>query len=107
MVLSYKNVELVQKANVYFGGNVTSRNFIDEDGVTKSLGVILPGEYHFNTADAEHMLIIAGKAEVLLDGLESNWETFEAGEYFEVPANSGFEIKVDEVTDYCCTFLKA
>ena len=106
MVLSYKNVELVQKANVYFNGQVTSRSFTDENGESKSLGIMLPGQYHFGTEAAEHMLIIAGKVHVLFDGMESNWEEFNAGEYFEVPANSGFDIKVEEVTDYCCTFLK-
>ena len=34
-----KNVELTKKANIYFDGKVTSRSFIDENGV-KKFGVI-------------------------------------------------------------------
>lgn len=98
-----KNVDLVKKANIYFDGNVTSRNYI-ENGVEKSLGIMMPGEYKFGTKKAEHMRIISGKVEVLLDG-DSNWEEVESGEYFEVPADSSFDIKVIEITDYCCTYL--
>ena len=44
-----KNVELTKKANVYFEGKVTSRSFVDENGVKKSLGIMMPGEYTFGT----------------------------------------------------------
>ena len=100
-----KSVDLLKKANIYFEGRVTSRNYTDSTGVVKSLGVMLPGEYTFGTKAPEHMEIISGKVEVLFEGMESNWESFVGGQYFEVPANSSFEIKVDEITDYCCTYL--
>lgn len=100
-----KNVDLLKKANIYFDGKVTSRNYTDSEGVIKSLGIMLPGEYTFNTKAPEKMEIISGKVEVLLAGMESNWETYEGGDVFEVPANSSFEIKVDDITDYCCTYL--
>jgi len=99
-----KNVDLLKKANIYFDGRVTSRNYTDSEGTIKSLGVMLPGEYTFNTKAAEKMEIISGKVEVLFSGMESNWETFKADGVFEVPANSSFEIKVEEITDYCCTY---
>ena len=99
-----ENVDLVKQANIYFEGNVTSRSYT-QDGVKKSLGIMMPGEYTFGTESAEHMEIIAGDVEVLLSGMESNWEAIKSGEYFEVPANSSFEIKVNKVTDYCCTYL--
>ena len=98
-----KNVELTKKANIYFDGKVTSRSFIDENGVKKSLGIMMPGEYTFGTNEAEHMEIISGTVEVLIG--DSNWETIEAGGYFEVPANSSFEIKVLDITAYCCTYI--
>lgn len=101
-----KNIELVKKANIYFDGKVTSRSYVDNEGINRSLGIMMPGEYTFGTEAAEHMEIISGNVEVLLAGLESNWEEIKSGEYFEVPANSSFEIKVHEVTDYCCTYLK-
>lgn len=100
-----KNVDLLKKANVYFEGRVTSRNYTDSEGVVKSLGVMLPGEYTFGTKAAENMEIISGDVEVLFAGLESNWEAFKDGQTFDVPANSSFEIKVNEITDYCCTYL--
>jgi len=105
MDLMEKNVDLLKKANVYFDGRVTSRNFTNKDGVVKSLGIMLPGEYVFKTKAAEKMEIISGKVEVIFAGFESNRETFETGDVFEVPENSSFEVKVDEITDYCCTYL--
>ncbi len=101
-----KSVDLLKKANIYFDGRVTSRNYTTKEGVIKSLGVMLPGEYTFNTKAAEKMEILSGKVEVLLIGLESNWEEYKSGESFEVPSDSSFEIKVNEITDYCCTYLQ-
>lgn len=34
---SFKNVELIKKANIYFDGNVTSRSFIAQNGEELSL----------------------------------------------------------------------
>jgi uncharacterized protein YaiE (UPF0345 family) len=50
---SIKNVELVKKANIYFGGNVTSRTFIEPNGDKKTLGIMMVGEYTFGTNEAE------------------------------------------------------
>ena len=84
-----KNVDLLKKANVYFDGRVTSRNYTDSQGVVKSLGVMLPGDYTFNTKVPESMEILAGKVEVMiLSGMDNNWESYGVGESFEVPANS-------------------
>lgn len=105
MSMIEKDVDLLKKANIYFDGKVTSRNYTDKNGVVRSLGIMLPGEYTFGTKAAENMEIISGKVEVLFAGLDSNWETFKGGDSFDVPANSSFEIKVDEITDYCCTYL--
>ena len=101
----FSNVTIVKEANIYYDGNVTSRTVLFADGTKKTLGIILPGEYSFGTADKEQMEILAGKSDVLLPGSET-WETFEAGQMFEVPANSEFKISVKEVTDYCCSYIK-
>jgi uncharacterized protein YaiE (UPF0345 family) len=77
-----KNVDLLKKANIYFEGKVTSRNYTDSQGMVKSLGVMLPGEYTFSTKAAEKMEILSGKVEVLFSGMESNWEYFSEGEFF-------------------------
>lgn len=102
----FGNSTIVKQANVYFGGNVTSRTVYEACGTKKTLGIMMPGTYTFATEDAEHMEIIAGEVEVLLPGGESNWEVVKGGEYFEVPANASFDIKVNEITDYCCTYIK-
>ncbi|MGV1097863.1 pyrimidine/purine nucleoside phosphorylase [Thiovibrio sp. JS02] len=101
----FTNVTIVKKANVYFDGKVTSRSVIFADGSKKTLGVMLPGEYEFGTADKELMEIMAGELEVLLPGA-SGWQTVKGGESFEVPANAKFGLKVKTLTDYCCSFLK-
>ncbi|MFA4835314.1 MAG: pyrimidine/purine nucleoside phosphorylase [Dehalococcoidia bacterium] len=101
----FKNVTVVKKANIYFGGNVTSRTVLFADGSRKSLGVMLTGEYEFNTADKEIMEILSGELEVLLPGAKG-WKEVKAGQSFEVPAKSKFTMKVRSLADYCCSFIK-
>ena len=100
----FDNVSVTREANVYFNGGVTSRTIIFPDGTHKTLGIMLPGEYEFNTDDKELMEILSGTLEVLLP--ESNWQSIVGGDSFEVPANSKFQLKVFEITDYCCSFIK-
>ena len=101
----FKNVTIVKKANIYFNGGVTSRTVIFQDGSKKTLGVMLPGEYEFNTSDREVMDIYSGEMDVLLPG-EQDWKTIKGGESFQVPGNSRFNLKVKVVSDYCCSFIK-
>ena len=102
----FEQVTIVKKANVYFDGKVTSRAVLFADGTKKTLGIILPGEYSFGTADRELMEILAGSLNVLLPG-ETAWVTFAEGQSFEVPANSRFSVATDGVCDYCCSYIKA
>ena len=60
----FKNVTVHAKANIYFDGKVVSHSIVLEDGSKKTLGIIYPGSYHFNTEQAEKMEIIAGKCNV-------------------------------------------
>lgn len=101
---AFENVTVVKKANVYFDGKVTSRTIVFPNGSKKTLGVMLPGEYEFNTADKEIMEILAGDLEVLLPG-EEGWKTIRGGDAFDVPAQSKFSLKVKTLTDYCCSFV--
>lgn len=101
----FNNVSVVKKANVYFGGNVSSRTVKFADGTMKTLGFMLPGEYTFNTADKEIMDIIDGDLEVLLPDSEQ-WQKIKGGESFNVPANAQFTVKIMTPTDYCCSFIK-
>lgn len=102
----FTNVTVVKKANIYFEGKVISHSVVFSDGSRKTLGVLLPGEYEFNTADKEIMEIISGELEVLLSA-EDGWKTITGGESFEVPAQSKFGLKVKQVTDYCCSYIDA
>lgn len=101
----FNNVTVVKKANVYFGGSVSSRTLRFADGSVKTLGFMLPGEYVFNTADAEIMDIIDGTLEVLLPNSDQ-WQAIKGGESFEIPADAQFTVKIHTPTDYCCSFLK-
>lgn len=101
----FNNVTVKKEANIYFDGKVTSRTIVFPDGSKKTLGVMLPGEYEFNTADKEIMEIISGDLELQLNG-ESSWKKISGGQAFEVPANSSFKMMVAKVSDYCCSFIK-
>ncbi|MDF7808593.1 pyrimidine/purine nucleoside phosphorylase [Pontiellaceae bacterium B12219] len=101
----FKNVTVVREANVYFGGKVTSRTVIFEDGSKKTLGFMQAGDYSFDTGAAEIMEMIGGEMDVKLPG-SNDWKTYKAGEAFEVPANSKFDLVVKEYADYCCAYLE-
>lgn len=101
----FENVTVVKKANVYFDGKVTSRTVLFPNGEKKTLGIMLPGEYEFGTADKEIMEILGGELDVLLPNSDK-WETFKKGTSFTVPANSSFKLVVKAVADYCCSYIK-
>jgi hypothetical protein len=100
----FQNVTVVKKANIYFGGKVASRTLVFADGSKKTLGVMQPGEYEFNTDAKELMEIFSGELDVLLPQ-QDGWQAVTGGQSFEVPAKSKFTMKVNAVTDYCCSFL--
>ena len=100
---TYKNVEIIKAANIYFDGKVTSRIIKLNDGSTKTLGIMMPGEFEFSTEKHELMEILAGEMNVLLPGSD-RWKTIQGGESFEVPAQSIFKLKVNSVVDYCCSY---
>ena len=100
----FNDVTIIKKANIYFDGKVTSRSVVFPDGSRKTLGIMLPGEYEFNTDDKEIIEIISGDLEVSLPE-EEGWKTIQAGQTFEVPAQSKFGLRVKRITDYCCSFV--
>ena len=101
----FKNVTIIKKANVYFDGKVTSRSVLFDDGTKKTLGVMLAGDYEFNTDAAEVMELLGGEMDVLVAG-ETEWKTIKEGASFEVPANSSFKLKVPAIADYCCSYIQ-
>lgn len=102
--MEFHNVSVDIKSNTYFEGRVTSRNIKFSDGSLKTLGVMLEGEYEFNTAKKEIMEITSGEMHVLLPG-SSEWQTFTDNTSFDVPANSSFKVKVMKITNYCCSYI--
>ena len=103
--MEFPNVTATAKANVYFDGRVVSHTIVLPGGEKKTLGLIYPGKFHFGTAKAERMEIIAGNCAVKIDGGSASRE-YGAGASFEVPANSGFDIEVAAgICEYVCSFL--
>jgi len=100
----FENVTLVKQASVYFDGQVTSRTVLFADGSKKTLGIMMPGDYEFGTNEAELMDILAGKLDVLLPAA-TEWQSIQAGQSFNVPANASFKVKVHTLTDYCCSYF--
>ncbi len=101
----FNNVTITKAANIYFDGKVTSRTVTFADGSKKSLGIMMPGDYEFGTAEKERMEILSGELDVQLPGSDE-WLSIKGGDSFEVPANSTFSLKIKSLTDYCCAYLK-
>ncbi len=103
--MEFTNVTAQAEANVYFDGKVVSHTIVTADGARKTLGVILPGNYHFGTEAPERMDIVAGACSHVIDDTEESIATA-AGSSFEVPGDSGFTITVEgEPCHYVCSFL--
>ena len=100
----YTNVNVDKLANIYFEGNVISRNIILEDGSRKTLGVMLPGKYEFNTDARELMEIISGKLTLKLQNYD-DWKLIKKGMNFNVPKNSSFKVEVLELVNYTCSYF--
>ena len=101
---NYKNVEVDKLANIYFEGKVISRNILLKDGSKITLGVMLPGEYEFNTKSRELMEIMSGKLNLKLQN-DAEWKLITEGNDFNVPKNSSFKVKVIKLVNYTCSYF--
>lgn len=101
--MTYENVTLDPKANIYFDGKCVSHTFYLADGTKKSAGVIFPGLLTFGTGAPEVMELNAGRCRVRLAGAEE-WTEYAAGESFSVPGDSEFDIEVLEALGYVCHY---
>ena len=101
----YKNVDVDKLANIYFKGNVISRNIFLKDGSKKTLGVMLPGKYEFNTESQELMEIISGKLNLKLLN-DKEWTLIKDGMDFKIPKNSSFKVEVLELVNYTCSYFE-
>jgi len=104
MAQSFDDVSVDCKANVYFDGKVVSHTVRFKDGKKKTLGLIYPGTYTFNTGAPERMEIIAGSCKAKLAG-QTQWTPHGAATAFDVPGNSSFDITVDSgIAEYICSY---
>lgn len=102
--LQFDQVSVVCKANIYFDGKVISHTILFADGSKKSLGLIAPGEFRFNTGVPERMDIVAGRCRARVAG-SAEWRDYAAGDGFDIPGNAFFEIAVaDGHAEYICSF---
>ncbi len=100
---NFENVTVAKKGNSYFDGKVTSRTLTFADGSVKTLGIMQIGNYEFGTSQDELMEITSGELQVKLPN-SSVWRTVKAGGEFEIDANEKFQVRVKELTDYCCSY---
>ncbi len=99
----FDNVSVLTQANVYFDGKCVSHTVLLADGTRKSLGVIFPSRLTFTTGAPEVMELNGGNCRVRLADQEE-WTEYAAGQSFEVPGDSSFDIETLETLDYICHF---
>ena len=102
---NFKNVDVDKLANIYFEGKVISRNIYLKDGSKKTLGIMLVGEYEFNTVAREQMEINSGKVKLKLKD-DSEWKLITNGMWFNIPKNSSFKLEVLELVNYTCSYFE-
>ncbi|WP_332606095.1 pyrimidine/purine nucleoside phosphorylase [Acinetobacter sp. ESBL14] len=105
MAEQFDLVSIKKKANVHFNGTSISHILVLKDGTKKTLGVILPSEepLTFKTHLAECIEIISGECSVQIDDAPEI-QIYASGDSFQIPANSQFNIKTNDVVDYICHF---
>ncbi len=103
--MKFNNVTAAAKANIYFEGKVVSHKITLPDKTTKTLGLIFAGNYYFGTEQAERMDVTDGSCSVIIDGSKDS-NSYRAGQHFDIPANSGFSIKVETgICQYVCSYI--
>ena len=99
----FDNVSVVKQANVYFDGKCVSHTVQFADGTKKTVGVILPATLTFNTGVPDVMETVAGECRYRIKG--GDWQSCGAGQRFDVPGNSSFDIEVTGAPyHYVCHF---
>ncbi|MFT7401858.1 MAG: hypothetical protein ACI83N_001452 [Hydrogenophaga sp.] len=96
-------VTVTTQANVYFDGKCVSHSIRLADGTKKSVGVVLPAQLTFGTAEPEIMECVAGGCEYQLAGTDT-WHKAGPGDRFSVPGNSSFDIRVSDAFHYICHY---
>lgn len=100
----FNQVSVLTRANVYFDGGVVSHAVLFADGSKKTLGIVFPGTYSFDTKGPERMEVTVGTFEVELPG--ASRQTFGPGTAFDVPGDAVFTIHVSgSPAQYICSYL--
>jgi uncharacterized protein YaiE (UPF0345 family) len=89
------------KVNEYLDGNVKSLGFVRED-VPYTAGVLLPGEYSFDTEKEEHITVAVGEFEVRPP--KSGWKMLKVGDTVVIPPKSKFDLRVEKPASYICMY---
>ncbi len=90
------------EVNEYFEGRVKSF-VINSSENKKTVGVMEPGEYEFNTETKEIMTVVSGELSVYFPEYDE-WEDFGTGASFDIPAQSKYKVKVSQDTAYLCEY---
>ena len=90
------------EVNEYFDGKVKSFVVNSSEG-KKTLGVMTPGEYEFDTDAKEAITVVSGELSVYFSEYDE-WEEFGVGASFDVPAKSKFKVKVEQDAAYLCAY---
>jgi len=89
--------------NEYFDGKVKSIGGFKAGELPATVGVMQQGDYEFGTGSKEFMTVVSGSLTAKLPGSEE-WITYAAGETFEVPSDSKFQVKADVDSAYLCKY---
>ncbi len=90
------------ETNEYFDGKVKSIAFKGH-GKPATVGVMAAGQYVFNTADRERMTVVSGEMTIKLKS-DTDATTYKAGQFFDVEANSAFDVSITADCAYLCEY---
>ena len=89
-------------SNEYFEGKVKSLGFSNEGGKFTA-GVMVAGDYEFDTSSVEYMTLVAGAWDIRLPGSEK-FVSYPEGSTFEVAAGEKFQLHVLQDSSYLCRY---
>ena len=92
---------MVIKVNEYMEGKVKSLG-AEFKGERFTAGVMLSGQYRFNTEQEEHITVTVGELNIRLP--RENWKKVSQGEMVIVPPGVGFDLRIDETLSYICFY---
>jgi len=88
----------ISKANIFFNGNVTNRDISTNGVITHSLGIMLPGQYKWQTDNKETFYITQGLGTLKIN--DDIPQKLSRNAVVTVPDNSVFEFDIHETIDY-------